>query len=188
MKQLKRLAVVAGLAALVIAPTTALGGGKQPPPCGKKHTKKCPTVKKGRMTGHGQIVTTRYGKAQWEFRNSICGADRFPDLKVEWGSGQRFVLTAYSVPLRCVDTPANEENPTAGFDTIIGQGTGRLNGVAGASATFRFTDNGEPGRNDTATITILDAGGNPVLELDNVKAGAGGNHQAHRLTGAAARG
>ena len=75
---------------------------------------------------------------------------------------------------------ANQGNPKAGFDTIVGQGTGVLNGVSGATASFKFTDAGEPGRNDTATITISDRDGNVVFQLSNAKITAGGNHQAHR--------
>jgi hypothetical protein len=125
-----------------------------------------------------------YGKVQWEFRNSVCGADRFPDLKVEWGD-YKFRLTSYSSPLICLDTAHSEGQPPAGFDTIVGTGTGTLNG-APATATFRFTDTGEPGREDLASITIV-SGGVEVLRIVNVTAGAGGNHQAHRVTGALAR-
>jgi hypothetical protein len=189
MRQVTRLAVLAVVAMVAAVPASAHAGGKNPPPkkeCSKKHKKKCPTVKEGRMTGHGHNVTAEHGKVQWEFRNSVCGSDRFPDLKVEWGDGQRFVLTSYSVPLRCLDTPASEGMPRAGFDTIVGQGAGRLNGEA-ATASFRFTDNGEPGRDDLATITITDGDGNVVLSVTDLTAGRGGNHQAHRLTGRDAR-
>ena len=39
-----------------------------------KKSKKCPpTVKQGRMTGHGhQFNVNGYDKVQWEFRNSVC--------------------------------------------------------------------------------------------------------------------
>ena len=150
---------------------------QSPPKCGKQK-KKCPTVKQGRMTGQG-TVDSSYGRSHHVFRNSICNRDKFPDLKVMW-EGNRFDLKAYSSPLTCLDTPADEGNPKAGFDTIVGQGTGVLNGESGATASFRFTDAGEPGRNDTATITIADADGNVVFQLTNEKIAVGGNHQAHR--------
>ena len=176
----RKLALVLGVAALAVTPGAALAGGKQhPPKCTKKNNKGCPTVRKGRMTGHGHEITSAYGRVQWEFRNSVCNADRFPDLKVEWG-GNKFRLTSYSVPLRCVDLPGvGEENPVAGFDTIIGQGTGLLNGRP-ATAKFCFTDRGEPGRDDRATIKIIDEDGDVVLNVVDISAGAGGNHQAHR--------
>lgn len=184
MKQVRWLLVLAVVTAVAAAPSSAFAGGTHTPPptCSKKNKKKCPKVKEGRMTGHGHHVTSQYGKVQWEFRNSVCNADRFPDLKVEWGDKQRFVLTSYSVPLTCLDTPFSEGQPPAGFDTIVGQGAGRLNGEP-ATASFRFTDRGEPGRNDLATITITDGDGDVVLSVTNLTAGDGGNHQAHRLTG-----
>ena len=174
------LAVAAsGVLAFALSPATAIGGGKNH--CKQKYgKKKCQKSKPGRMTGHGTVDTTTYGRSHHEFRNSVCNSDRFPDLKVQW-DGNRFDLTAYSSPLRCVDRPGFDEGqPDAGFDTIIGQGTGVLNGVDGATATFSFTDAGEPGRGDRATITITDADGNVVFDISDVEIEPGGNHQAHR--------
>lgn len=135
------------------------------------------------MTGHGQQFSYQsFGKVQWEFRNSVCNSDRFPDLKVEFG-GQRFILTSYSTRLICFtldpSKPSTEGNPRAGFDSIRAQGTGTLNGVAGAGITFRFTDAGEPGRNDTAVFTITRPDGSVAIGYTG---GAidGGNHQAHK--------
>jgi hypothetical protein len=167
---------IVGLIVCVLALTVGAVGAN----AGGKHCKqgKChPVVKQGRMTGQGTIDSV-YGRSHHVFRNSICNSSKFPDLKVQW-EGNRFDLTAYSSPLMCLDTPADEGQPRAGFDTIVGQGTGVLNGVPGATARFRFTDAGEPGRNDTASITIADAGGNVVFEVTNEKILVGGNHQAH---------
>ena len=174
------LAVAAsGLLAFALSPALAMGGNKKGH-CKQKYGKKCQRSKPGRMTGHGTVITPTYGRSHHEFRNSVCNSDRFPDLKVQW-DGNRFDLTAYSSPLTCVDRPGFDEGqPNAGFDTIIGQGTGVLNGVAGASATFSFTDAGEPGRGDRATITITDASGNVVFDISDVEIEPGGNHQAHR--------
>ncbi len=169
-----RLAGLVCVFALGLTPVIAEGANK-PPHCSKK---KCKKVKQGRMTGAGTIDSA-YGRSHHQFRNSVCNANRFPDLKVQW-EGNRFDLKRYSSPLTCIDTPANEGNPKAGFDTIVGQGTGVLNGASGATATFKFTDAGEPGRNDTATITISDRDGNVVFQLTNAKIAEGGNHQAHR--------
>lgn len=179
--------VIASMAVLAVAfaPSSALGGpkgnGKKPHECKKqkqKDKKKCQQSRPGRMTGAGTI-DSRYGRSHHVFRNSVCNSDRFPDLKVQW-AGNRFDLTSYSSPLRCVDTAADEGQPRAGFDTIIGQGSGTLNGQSGATASFSFTDAGEPGRNDTATITITDRQGNIVFQVNNQRITEGGNHQAHR--------
>ena len=177
----RKLALLAGTAALALAPAgVAQADTKQSSKECKQNPKKCPVSKTGRMTGHGQNNVAGVGKVQWEFRNSVCNANRFPDLKVEFGAGQRFILKSYSAPLRCVDTAASEGRPVAGFDTIIGQGAGTLNGKSGYTITFRFTDSGEPGREDLATFTIMDPDGDPVISVTNLKAGTGGNHQAHR--------
>jgi hypothetical protein len=148
------------------------------------HQKKkdCVVRKEGRMTGHGQVFNyAGFNKVQWEFRNSVCNSNRFPDLKVEFGR-RVFKLTSYNEPLTCIDDPALDEgSPKAGFDTIFGQGGGTLDGRPGATAKFRFTDEGEPGVNDRAVdITISDASGAVVLTVTNVRIQDGGNHQAHR--------
>ena len=181
-----KIIAIAGALALCLTPTAALAGGKQggkggspKQDCKKGGKKKCEPRREGRMTGQGTIDTAAYGRSHHVFRNSVCNADRFPDLMVWWGDS-RFVLTSYSSPLRCLDTPADEGQPRAGFDTIAGQGTGTLNGVGGATATFRFTDAGEPGRGDTATITIMEADGDVAFQIENAPILEGGNHQAHR--------
>jgi hypothetical protein len=79
----------------------------------------------------------------------------------------------------CIDDPAYDPvPPRAPFDTFIGVGTGKLNGVDGSVVMFTFIDNGEPGKTDLASIQIFDAGGALVLDvplslLDR------GNIQAH---------
>jgi hypothetical protein len=184
---ISRIALVSAALAgsLALAAPVAVQAG--PPPkqdCKKqKKSKKCPpTVKKGRMTGHGhQFNYQGFDKVQWEFRNSVCNEERFPDLKVEFG-GHVFKLTDYSTPLVCftLNPPTSTEgNPVAGFDSIRSQGTGTLDGVEGAGITFRFTDAGEPGRLDTAKFIITAPDGSVAI---NYVGGAidGGNHQAHR--------
>jgi len=128
------------------------------------------------MTGHGyEFDVNGFDKVQWEFR-SVCNANRFPDLKVEFG-GHRFILERNSSPLQCLDTALSEGRPLAGFDTITGQGTGTLNGVDGASIKFTFADAGEPGRDDTANFTIMSPDGTIAYDGGAID---GGNHQAHR--------
>ena len=52
-----------------------------------------------------------------------------------------------------------------GFDTYIGKGKGSYNGVEGTTATWKFTDAGEPGNEDTAEISITDVDDNVVLSI-----------------------
>ena len=79
----------------------------------------------------------------------------------------------------CIDDPEiNPKPPAAPFDTFTGKGTGRFNGVEGATINFEFVDKGEPGKSDTVWIQILDKDGNKVLNVDgSIKYG---NLQAHK--------
>ena len=176
----RRTAVLAALLAGAVAASPA---PSQAGTCKKqKQSKKCPpAVKEGRMTGHGQQFNANgFDKVQWEFRNSVCNSDLFPDLKVEFGPNT-FILTQYSTPLICFtlnpSAPSTEGHPVAGFDSIRSTGTGTLNGVSGAGITFRFTDAGEPGRADLADFTITSPTGGIVYSGGALD---GGNHQAHR--------
>ncbi len=184
-----KLAVLAGALVLALVPATAAQAGdtKNKQECKKnKKSKKCKKSVSGRMTGHGhEFNASGFDKVQWEFRNMLCAPGRrLPDLKVEFGRN-KFVLTAHTVGPTCTDNPLiSEGNPAAGFDTMTGQGTGTLNGVSGATIEYVFTDQGEPGRGDTADFTITGRNGEMAYSGGALD---GGNHQAHRLTGADAR-
>lgn len=146
---------------------------------GEKH---CAQVEKdweslpGRMTGGGTIPAgnpTLEGKHGFELH---CDAADLPNrLEVNWGKGNKFHLETLTSAV-CENNPAlDEEQPVAGFDTYKGTGTGRLNGVSGASAKWVFTDDGEPGTDDHALISITDGVGTYTFSglLKN------GNQQAH---------
>ena len=108
-----------------------------------------------------------------------CNVKETPNnLEVNWGKGNKFHLEKLTYA-SCVDDPKIEPNlPAAGFDTYKGKGIGRFNGKAGATVEWVFTDAGEPGKNDTARITIIDAGGNVVLAVAGYL--EKGNHQTHK--------
>lgn len=98
------------------------------------------------------------------------------NLQINWDGNQFHLETLLSAV--CSDSPAIEPNPPdANFDTFIGTGNGRYNGVSGAFAQWVFTDAGEGGSSDTATITIWDANNNQVLNVSGFL--TFGNHQAH---------
>jgi hypothetical protein len=132
----------------------------------------------GFMTGGGSVFTAS-GQRVTHGMELHCDATKVPNnLQVNWGKGERFHLSALTTAT-CSDDPAiGEAPPTAGFDTLTGTGTGSYNGVAGATITFTFTDAGEPGKNDTASIVIKDAGGNTVLTVNGKL--NNGNQQAHK--------
>ena len=139
----------------------------------------CPILEGGRwMTGGGAAKAAKAKTLSHGF-TLPCEAlvpGQVARLQVNWGQS-RFHLTELD-SASCSDDPAiSEGKPAAGFDTQTGSGSGRYNGVDGATATWTIKDAGEPGRKDTIAITITDAGGNVVLSTSAVL--TTGNHQAH---------
>ena len=149
----------------------------------------------GRMTGGGSVfvpsesmaVTTNGGTDAFRVTHGFeihCGSDSNPggpgpnNLEVNW-PGHRFHMDNLTLG-HCVCN-ANllpPAPPSAGFNEFIGAGTGKLDGAEGASISFHFTDQGEPGTNDTESMIIMDPGGSPVLSFGTTKL-TFGNQQAH---------
>lgn len=130
----------------------------------------------GRMTGGGSVFAGKV-RVTHGFTLRCDGGDNPQRLEVNWDKGNKFHLTSLTSVL-CSDDPAIvPKPPTAGFDTYEGTGVGRYNGVDGATASWKFTDAGEPGTADTARITIWDANGNQVITVSGLV--DKGNHQAH---------
>lgn len=130
-----------------------------------------------RMTGGGSVFQQGTGQRFTHGFELHCDPSSGPNnLEINWG-GNRFHMTSLD-SATCSDDPnLDEGNPVAGFDTFEGSGTGRLNGVPGAMITFKFTDDGEPGKNaDLAEFTIDDGG--PLIVVSGFL--NRGNHQAHR--------
>ena len=182
-RSLAKLALIGGMLTLAFTPAAAEAGGKNQPPksCKKSKQKKCPKPVQGRMTGHGhQFDVNGWRKVQWEFRNTVCNDDRFPDLKIEFDRN-KFILTDYSSGPTCYthveSAGVQSGQPRAGFDAFRGTGTGTLNGVPNHAITFWFTDFGEPGRSDLAYFVITTPDGNIAYSGGAID---GGNHQAHR--------
>lgn len=69
----------------------------------------------------------------------------------------------------------SEGQPVAGFDTFVGSGIGRVNGVVGVTISFRLTDAGEPGGGVDLADFFIDGG----AALSVAGALGKGNHQAH---------
>ncbi|MGD8554946.1 MAG: hypothetical protein PVJ32_05870 [Anaerolineales bacterium] len=135
------------------------------------------TVLDGRMTGGGSVFTEDGTRVTHGFELHCPSVFEPNNLEVNWGKGDRFHMESLDAAI-CSDDPSLDESPpAAGFDTFWGMGTGRYNGESGAIIHFRFTDDGEPGKNDTAAIWIQDAGGNVVLTVSGIL--DRGNHQAH---------
>jgi hypothetical protein len=139
----------------------------------------CPALTGRWMTGGGNVKS---GKVKTLSHGSTLPCDgtvpgKPARLQVNWDKS-KFHLTSLT-SASCTDDPSiSEGNPAAGFDTLTGTGTGRYNGVDGATATWTIKDAGEPGKQDTIQIKITDANGAVVLDATGTL--AGGNHQAHQ--------
>ncbi len=137
-----------------------------------------------RMTGGGSVFKSDGTRITHGFELH-CDINKLPNnLEVNWpGTGKgkpsenNFHLDVLNSAV-CTDNPVlDAEQPNNTWDTYTGTGTGKLNGVSGATASWVFTDNGEPGKNDSMTITIKDKNGSTVLTVSgNLH---DGNHQAH---------
>jgi hypothetical protein len=142
--------------------------------CNQTHVSDCEEA--GRMTGGGSVFTSEGQRVTHGFELH-CDEEVGPNnLVVNWG-GNHFQLENLTSAV-CSDDPSIEQPPpAASFDTYVGEGTGRCNGVPGATITFTFTDAGKPGTADTATIDITGCpdGGGISVSGNLMK----GDHKAH---------
>ena len=135
-----------------------------------------------RMTGGGSVFYTVHGsKGKVRVTHGFqlhCDAAVDPNnLQVNWNKGEKFHMESLDSAVCSDDGSIDEGNPVAGFDTYVGEGTGRYNGVPGYTIEFTFTDAGEPGKNDTADITIIAPDASVVLSVSGKI--TKGNQQAH---------
>ncbi len=146
----------------------------------------------GRMTGGGSFFQMEQG-VQTRITHGFelhCQPSEgvFPgpnNLEVNWDGGNNFHLEQLTMGV-CTDehNPPGPAPPNAPFTDYYGAGLGRYNGVPGARAIWRFTDQGEPGVNDQVIyLIVFDADGHPVLSTSGPATLTFGNHQAHRDTG-----
>jgi len=179
MNQIRGLKTTVLIAAFVLFSTTLI-------PLASAH-------KLGRMTGGGSILCEdAVTRTEFQVHHGFelhCKPEGKPvplpnNLEVNWGVGENFHLTTLLTAV-CTDEPGIEESPPeAGFDTMVGSGTGTFNNEPGATIVFTFTDAGEPGAGvDTASFLIRDASETVVLDCAETVLEQGGNHQAHKATG-----
>ena len=125
-----------------------------------------PTSLCGRMYGGGSFPISSGTNAFYGF--TLSTVDNPPNrMTVCWkdstGKSNKFCLTQLTSALLYDDPTITPNPPRNGFDTYMGTGTGTLNGVAGAMASWTFTDKGNPGTNDTVNMSIKDSNGLVVL-------------------------
>ena len=157
--------------------------------CDKLNPKNCDVAtvtitvrgaEEGRMTGGGSVFRVNGQRVTHGFELH-CKTTALPNnLQVNWGNGKKeqiFHLEALTT-VSCSDDPRIvPEQPRTTFDTMVGTGVGRFNGVAGATVSFTLTDAGEPGTKDFAWIVVKDSRGRVVMEVKgNLQ---NGNQQAH---------
>jgi hypothetical protein len=127
------------------------------------------------MTGGGSFFTPD-GTRVTHGLELHCSVPSHPNnLEINWGGGNNFHLDTLTNVACFLDPSISAGHPSAGFNTMIGSGTGTLNG-APATIGFEFTDAGEPGTADQASVVIVSGGTTftvPLTVLDN------GNQQAH---------
>jgi len=100
------------------------------------------------------------------------------NLQVNWPDGNKFHMPELIYAI-CTDDPKiNQKLPVVPFDTFTCEGTGRFNGVEGATINFTFVDRGEPGKSDTVWIQIFDKHEQEVLNVEGSM--EYGNLQAHK--------
>ncbi len=132
----------------------------------------------GRMTGGGVQI---FGGVKISRGFTIhCDIILSNNLEINWTGGNKWHIDKPLTKATCFDDPAYDETPpVAPFNTFIGEGIGRLNGVDGSKVYLTFIDAGEPGKNDKAAIKMIAPDGVtvvldiPLSLLDN------GNIQAH---------
>ena len=116
-----------------------------------------PIQDKNRMTGGGGLPivwpATDAGKSAHHGFMIHCFSFIQPDnLEINWGKGNSFHMT--SITSSTCDNDPSTGSSGATFNRIQGSGTGRYNGVPGATATWSFTDNGEPGAKDHGSLMV----------------------------------
>ena len=136
-----------------------------------------PTVVPGRMTGGGSVFRLDGVRVTRGFEIH-CDLREPNNIQVNWAGGNRFHMTELTSAV-CTDSPAIDQLPrSAPFDTFTGTGVGTFRGDPGARIEFVFTDAGEPGRDETASIKVYDVDNNLVLDVSGYL--DRGNIQAHR--------
>jgi hypothetical protein len=133
----------------------------------------------GRMTGGGSVILADGTRVTHGFEIHCDITDVPNNLEVNWPAANNFHMdTLTSAVCTDHDPQINNAPPAAEFDTFVGHGTGKLNGVPGATIVFTFVDAGEPGTKDTAAYLIKDHLGNVVLNVPTLFL-TKGNQQAH---------
>ena len=104
----------------------------------------------GRMTGGRNLrVDGAHVRASSGGFTIHCDITLSNNIQVSWPGGNKWHLDKPIDKAVCIDQDGIDPTPPAApFDTFIGEGIGKLNGVDGSEIRFTFIDAGEPGRTD----------------------------------------
>jgi len=132
----------------------------------------------GRFTGGGFQID-EFGVRVTRGFTLHCDAILSNNFEVNWDGGNQFHIDKNPTDVVCTRNAAPNP-PDADANRIEIVGTGRLNGVPGATIHLVLEDHGEPGRDDRAYISI---NGGAALVVGGSSAAPdlidGGNIQAH---------
>lgn len=104
-----------------------------------------------------------------------CDAQIGGNFQMNWGKGNKFHLEDMLASICWNDPAIDAGQPYNAFNSYVGVGVGKYNGVSGYHIYMTLTDAGEPGLNDTAKVEIRDATDAVIYSgFGMVK----GNHQA----------
>ncbi len=133
-----------------------------------------------RMTGGGTIGDKRFTATVTHGFELHCDVNDGPNnLEVNWNSGERFHLEKLQTASCTTDPTIKQAPPAAPFNTYTGTGWGYYNGTVKVNAKWVFTDAGEPGTKDWATLTLTNATTGQVV-LTTTGNLVKGNQQAHK--------
>jgi hypothetical protein len=107
-----------------------------------------------------------------------CDPTQEPNnLEVNWDKGNKFHLDTLTSAACSLDPSINQAHPNASFNTYTGSGIGHYNTSIVVTANWTFTDAGEPGNKDVATLVLTDSKGKVIVKASGTI--SKGNQQAH---------
>ncbi len=107
----------------------------------------------GTMTGEGRLTQSANNRLDYAYDLNCTRASNTPVKFKGKRNTTAFSVTALS-SVTCSDDPAvTPARPGAGFDTMVGDGTGKV-GTTNVTVHFEFVDGGVGGANDSAFIEI----------------------------------
>jgi hypothetical protein len=136
-----------------------------------------PEEGEGRMTGGGRVPL---GDLMISYGFTLhCDILLSNNLEINW-KDNKWHLDKPITSATCTDDPLiAPPPPVAPFDTFVGTGIGKLNGVAGSRVEFTFKDAGEPGKDDWVQLKVFAPNSNTVVLDVPLKQVKNGNIQAH---------